>query len=293
MRSIVDQTHRSGPANRAGGLLDELAHRSAFLEPPGSEILREPQPKEAEQQRILSAAPDYLGTIVPKLPDLFAIRNAVYYRGAPAQDVTQSKETVVYRHGDEEIVDYKMQHMAGANQPLKSYGTFGPILNSLQILFSHRPGFTWKRWEKGATGRLAVFAYENSGTPSVTLSGCCFPNDAGHGFVGVSTASHVEVAIDPGSGAILRVQVQDILGGFVPTKRSDLMVSYGPVDIQGKTFIVPVYSVSIERGRSISMAPAQWNSLTFASWGPYETRMSVFTFDAYHNFRSEVRILPN
>jgi hypothetical protein len=87
--------------------------------------------------------------------------------------------------------------------------------------------------------------------------------------------------------------VQDILGGFVPTKRSDVMVSYGPVDIHGRTFVVSVYSVSIERGRSIAMAPAQWNGLTFASWGPYETRMSVFTFDNYHNFRSEVRILPN
>jgi hypothetical protein len=273
-------------------LLDELAHQSAFLEPPASEVPRDPPPKEAEQQRILSVAADYLGTIVPKLPDLFAIRNAVYYRGAPAQDVTQSKETVVYRDGDEEIVD-DMQHIPGGNQPLKSYGTFGPILNSLQVLFADRPGFTWKRWEKRATGRLAIFAYENPGTPRVTLSGCCFPNDAGHGFVGVSTASHVEVAIDPRSGAILRVQVQDILGGFVPTKRSDLKVSYGPADIQGKAFIVPVYSVSIERWRSISMAPAQWNSLTFASWGPYETRMSAFTFDNYHNFRSEVRILPN
>jgi hypothetical protein len=183
--------------------------------------------------------------------------------------------------------------MADSNQPLRSYGTFGPILNSLQVLFTDHSGFTWKRWEKGATGRLAIFAYENPGTPRVALSGCCFPNDAGHGRMEVSTASHVEVAIDPRSGAILRVQVQDILGGFVPTRRSDMMVSYGPVDIQGKTFIVPVYSVSIEKGRYIEMAPAQWNSLTFASWGPYETRMSVFTLDKYHNFRSEARILPN
>jgi hypothetical protein len=221
------------------------------------------------------------------------MRSAVYYHGAPAQDVTRSKETVVYRHGDEEVVDDKMRQMADSNQPLRSYGTFGPILNSLQVLFTDHSGFTWKRWEKGATGRLAIFAYENPGTPRVALSGCCFPNDAGHGRMEVSTASHVEVAIDPRSGAILRVQVQDILGGFVPTRRSDMMVSYGPVDIQGKTFIVPVYSVSIEKGRYIEMAPAQWNSLTCASWGPYETRMSVFTLDKYHNFRSEARILPN
>lgn len=272
---------------------DELAHQSAFLEPPGSEVLRDPPPKEAEQQRILSTAADYLGTIVRKLPDLFATRSAIYYRGAPAQDVTHSKETVVYRHGDEEVVDDKMEHVPGSNQSLESYGTFGPILNSLQVLFTDRPVFTWKGREKSDTGRLAIFAYENPGTPRVTLSGCCFPNHAVHGHMGVSAPSHVEVAIDPRSGAILRVQVQDILGGFVPTKRSDVMVSYSPVDIHGRTFVVPVYSVSIERGRSILMAPAQWNGLTFASWGPYETRMTVFTFDDYHNFRSEVRILPN
>jgi hypothetical protein len=139
---------------------DELPHQSAFLEPPGSEVLRDPPPKEAEQQRLLFTAADYLGTIVRKLPDLFATRSAIYYRGAPAQDVTQSKETVVYRHGDEEVVDDKMEHVFRIDQSLESYGSFGPILNSLQVLFTDRSGFTWKRWEKSATGQLAIFAYE-------------------------------------------------------------------------------------------------------------------------------------
>jgi hypothetical protein len=125
------------------------------------------------------------------------------------------------------------------------------------------------------------------------LSGCCFPNDSGRGHLEVSTASHIEVAIDPLSGAIRRVQVQSILGKFVPNKRDDVMVSYGPVVVQGRAFIVPLRSVTIWRGRSILTAPAQWNVLTFATWGPYETRMSVFTFDDYHNFRSDARILPN
>jgi hypothetical protein len=69
-----------------------------------------------------------------------------------------------------------------------------------------------------------------------------------------------------------------------------MMVSYGPVQIGGKTYIVPLRSVNIWRGRSSAML-LQWD-VGFVAWGPYATQMNVFTFDQYHVFRGNARILP-
>lgn len=273
--------------------LEAIAAESSFLEPPPSEILAEPAPDGVEQERILSAGSDYLHTAVAELPDIYANRIAVYYRGSPAQEVTQSKNTVVYRHGDELLVNNKMEQVAGDQQPLETNGTFGAILKMMQVVLATRGGITWKRWEKSAQGRLAVFAYAYPGTPMVMLVGCCFPNGPGHPQIGISAGAHGEVTIAPQSGAILRITVQHDIKGFVPTERADLEVDYGPVEIGGKTLIVPLQSVGIWRGRRVNaLTLTQWDNLGFRVWGPYETQMNVFTFDHYHNFRSTARILP-
>jgi hypothetical protein len=73
-------------------------------------------------------------------------------------------------------------------------------------------------------------------------------------------------------------------------KRSDMMVSYGPMEIGGEMYVVPLRSVTIWRSRSVA-ALLQWNA-GFFTWGPYETQMNVFTFDQYHLFRGKTRVLP-
>jgi hypothetical protein len=102
--------------------------------------------------------------------------------------------------------------------------------------------------------------------------------------------SHGEFVIDPGTGAIIRIQTEAELPGFVPEKRSDMMVSYGPVEIGGGKYIVPLRSVNIARSRSVP-ALLQWN-VEFNTWGPFETQMNVFTFDQYHLFHGKARLLP-
>jgi len=69
------------------------------------------------------------------------------------------------------------------------------------------------------------------------------------------------------------------------------MVSYAPVEIAGKTYILPQRSVTIQRERSVEFF-GQGN-LRFPTWGPYETFMNVFTFDRYQEVRgTTVRIQP-
>jgi VWFA-related protein len=282
--------------------LEMIADESTFLDPPSAELSGDPPPDQAEQHRILVAAADYLARVIPILPDFFATRTADYYREVapyPGFNVTnvseplhaerQSKETVLYRKG-EEIVSDASPHTGTEVQLLRTYGTFGPILNLLQVLLKSPDDVTWGWWEKSTNGRGAVFRYRIAGTPTLNLIGCCYPNGGKDARIGISAGSHGEFVIDPWTGAILRVQTETDLPGFVPTKRSDTMVRYGPIEIGGKTYFVPFRSVTIWRSRSVATL-LQWNA-GFATWGPYETRMNVFTFDRYHMFRGNARILP-
>ncbi len=282
--------------------LELIADESTFLDPPSAELSADPPPDDAEQQRILTAAADYLDRLIPRLPDFFATRTAVYYReaasypGLATTDVSQPlhaeqqlQETVLYRKG-EEIVGSASPHTGTEVLPLQTYGTFGPILRLLQFVSKSPGDVTWDSWEQGINGRRAVFRYRLAGAPTLTLSGCCYPNGSKGSRVGIAADSHGEFVVDPGTGAILRVQTEYDLPGFVETKRSDMMVSYGPMEIGGKMYVVPLRSVTIWRSRSAA-ALLQWNA-GFFTWGPYETQMNVFTFDQYHLFRGTARVLP-
>jgi hypothetical protein len=234
---------------------------------------------------MLKAAADYLDRVIPTLPDFFAVRTAVYYRelaaypglstvSEPLHAQPPVIENVLYRNG-EEVVRSASPQIPFEQAPLQTYGTFGPI---------------WEGWEQTPSGLRAVFRFRLTATPTLTLSGCCYPNGGRDARTEIFSDSHGEFAINPTTGAILRLQTQSDLPGFVPTDLADVMVSYGPVDIGDRTYVVPLRSVSIWRGRSVATL-LQWN-VSFSTWGPYETQRNVFTFDRYHKFRAKSRILP-
>jgi hypothetical protein len=280
-----------------------IADESAFLAPPLSEIPADSPPDPAAQQRILATATDYLSKTIAKLPNFFATRRTVRFGETaeyhalsttidpvPLHVEERSKVTVLYRHGAE-IVDATSHLNSTQDRSLSTYGTFGPILSAMQAAIALPGSMTWSRWEQGADGRRAVFRYvvpENKSM--IDVNGCCLPDGDGETHFRILPAYHGEIAIDPASGAILRLQVQASLQGFVPVNRSDMMVAYGPVEIGGKTYILPLRSINILRGRA-EPSLSEWN-IGFQTWGPYETRVNDFTFDQYHMFRGESRILP-
>ena len=71
----------------------------------------------------------------------------------------------------------------------------------------------------------------------------------------------------------------------------DMMIEYGPVEIGGKTYICPLRSISIVRGRSVRIL-SEWDEF-FRTYGPYATMLNDITFDRYHIFRSESHVLPD
>ena len=97
------------------------------------------------------------------------------------------------------------------------------------------------------------------------------------------------MAIDPATGTILRltVQAEQPLGS--PVLQSDIMVEYGPVEIGGKTYTCPVRSVSImgDMGSMAGTRPVR--RIHFRAGG--HPILNDVTFENYHQFRSESRIL--
>ena len=286
--------------------LTVLADKSAFVLPPFAEIPAVAPPDAVAQQRMIALVGDYLRDTLPKLPNYFADRTTVRYEEIaefdavhrrllyePLQMAESFKEAVLYRDG-KEVADpgAAKRKKRKSNEPyLITYGTFGPALGFVRDAIAAPGGLAWSRWEQSPTGLLAVFSYRIPVDKSLyQIAGCCLPDGDGTNGFAIRAGYHGEIAIDPASGAILRLQAQEDPKGFTVVSRSDILITYGPVDIGGKTFICPQRSVSIMRIRSLSLL-MDWDE-GFRTYGPYETMVNDITYGDYHMFRGESRMLP-
>ena len=84
--------------------------------------------------------------------------------------------------------------------------------------------------------------------------------------------------------------VQPELSDKLPLIRSDIAVEYGPVQAGGNTYICPVRSVSILRGRT-ARPVREWGGV-FDTYGPFETMLTDVSFRDYHRFGSTSEVLP-
>ena len=97
--------------------------------------------------------------------------------------------------------------------------------------------------------------------------------------------------MNPATGAIIRLMAISELNGFLPVSQSEILVEYGKVTIGGKLYICPVRSVSMTRMRSV-VTLREWDE-SFRTYGPYTTMLNDISYDNYHVFRGESRILPD
>jgi hypothetical protein len=150
---------------------------------------------------------------------------------------------------------------------------------------------SWSRWEKGASGLLSVFRYQvPQETPDFLVGFGYLANDNGIVYLKERFPFHGELAVDPASGAIVRLTVQADLEPRLPLERSDIMVEYSPVAIGGNTYICPARSVSISRQRTIRDLQ-EWGE-NFKVYAHFETLMNDMAYEKYHVFHSTARMLP-
>jgi VWFA-related protein len=281
-----------------------LADASAFEEPPADEIPAETPPDLPAQQHMLALTSAYLSATIRKLPDLFAKQTTVRYQETPMYleagtsvnhqplHVTDSWTTTVrYRNGFE-ITEAKPPKRKPNHPELITYGVFGPAIEGVLGAINKNSGLTWVRWERDAEGRLAVFRYTVSSDNSARQVWlCCLPDGDGKEALQRYAGYHEEIAINPESGAILRLEFRADMKSTTPIARSHIMIEYGPVEIGGKTYICPLRSVSIMRARSVRVL-TEWDE-TFMAYGPYVAMLNDIRFDHYHIFRSESQVLTD
>ena len=195
------------------------------------------------------------------MPDFYATRTTVRYEETPQyleasapveyrplRVAASSKAIVLYRNGKEVVDSSGANRRKGKGEDghLVTYGVFGPLLGAVTDAIAS--GLAWSSWELGAGGRHAVFRYEIPAERSrYQVGACCLPDGDGNISFEQTVGYHGEIAIDPASGAILRLELVADLKSTTPLVRSDITVEYGPVEIGGKTYICPVRSVSISR----------------------------------------------
>jgi VWFA-related protein len=296
------------PGERSRAALVAVADRSAFLALPPADIPATAPPDPAVRQQMLSRMVEYWTKTMLALPDFFATRTTIDYDELPPKEDTwktvtsdqslhaieTSNATVLYRDG-KEVVDAGARNgkkKSARENGLDTQGTFGPIL---AVIFHGLSGahseFVWSHWEQSADGPQAVFRYVVPQAAShFEVNFCCLADPDGTIPFRKIAAYHGEIAIDPASGAILRVTVDADLEPRLPILSSAILVEYGPVVIGEKTYICPIRSVSISRWRGVSIL-TEWGQ-TFGVYGRFKTMLNDMTFSKYHIFRAQSRVLP-
>lgn len=298
--------------NKSKAALAVLGDGSVFLEPPAAEILPDAAPDHETQVAMLSKTVKYLDETLPQLPDFSATRVTVEYEQASQKEDDSWKTALAdqslregatektilrYRNGKEQQDAQKKRAVRGASgKDLNFKGIFGPILKSVLLDATTSGKLTWSQWEGDQTARVAVFRYRvDSKNSHYSVVHCCLRRER---VFHTWPAYHGELAVDPGTGAILRLTMEAETGWVLesnwqpvrPVKGTNMMVEYGPVELGGKHYICPLRSVVTMRSRVVRTR-VFWDE-TFEIYAPYETQLNDMAYTDYHKFGSDSRILP-
>jgi VWFA-related protein len=314
--------------SQAALALQLLADRSAFLDPPASEIPSTAAPDDAAQQRMIEAARSYVAQTLPQLPNLFAILTTNRYDDSPYEvkkggwPVRSGLHLVSTSSREISIFDERTNHstnVSSANRQkqsgLVSGGEFGSTLS--MILGDTVNGkVAWSHWEQTPTGQVAVFYYsvptsashfevinspqrqtslEGTATPSVgSRRGSSIETKPSGGGSNTSTflsrpGYHGSLWVDPVTGTILRITMDADTKGSGQFKRAAIMVQYGPVQIGESKFICPVRSLAL----FIAVTGASLDPLTHTPGDAPTQWLNESLFTGYHRFAATTRIVKD
>jgi VWFA-related protein len=299
------------PGEKSAQNLLILADKSAFLDPPASDIPATPAPDFAEQRRIMGLAVGYVTRTIPLLPNFFATRDTKHFEDTPLLQrtfdsvpyqplhiVRASSQTVLYRDGRETVDAGQAKKAAVTTEPgLTTWGVFGPILGTV-LVDAARSKLAWSHWEKGSDGLEAVFSYEVPRDKShYEVNYCCTPKsdiewDKLAPFRQLA-GYHGEITINPQDGTVVRLSVDANLTFSDPITRAVLVVEYGPVGIGGKSYSCPLRSLSLSVAQEIQYSNGRYQRPLEFSTRPMKTMLNEVAFEQYHMFRADMRVLPD
>ena len=287
-----------------------LADRSALLDPPPSEQPDRAAPTATQQKEMLEATRAYVFKTLTHLPNFFATRKTSRFYGIPPElnqtgkpiDVglhprgSYSRE-ITYRDGKEVLDPMRARAPYGRSSPtdeggvarwsysgLESWGEFGPE-PAVILLDSDNGTIAFHHWEQNPHGMVAVYRFS---VPEQDLHYEVNYSCNGSNSFHAQPAYHGSLAIDPDSGAILRITLQADSKPDDPISHVASVIEYGPVEIGGRTYICPL--------RSLAFSVEQSNGC--AVGGHYRSQVQPMllnrsSFTDYHRLGSTSRIIPD
>jgi len=259
----------------------------------------------------------------------WAVRSGLQPLGSVSRQIT-------YRDG-QEIQDTTQPAASGAAQPqqeigLHSWGEFGPAL-TVVMADTAKGTVTFNHWEQTPAGLAAVYRYSVPRAAShYGVTYCCVVEEqpggvsstgGGRGRSGgqmmnrlqpvVSHAFretpgyHGSLAIDPATGAILRITLEAELKSSDPLLRAATVIEYGPVSIGDQRFICPVRALALsmeeasqngDSGISTTMSSSQAADRAMASPASHRDLSPLLllnetSFTHYHRLGASARILAD
>lgn len=280
--------------------LDLLADLSAFLKPPASEISVDAAPDEAATREMIRAAQNFAAATLKRLPDFLATRMTRSFEDVPMvveNSTTQSgmhpmgdhAAEVAYRNGLEYSRDVGGAAGPGGSRRVSlpgliSAGEFGPVLATI-LSDSAYGKIAWSYWQKSSFGTIAVFRYEVPQEASHYQIDICCAKDQDtkellsyHGKPAYSGF----ISISPATGDVLRLTLEAEISSWDPPPRFGLLVSYGEVQISGKSLMCPLRSAVTLRSSWVDQKRV---------W--HDTHVNDVAFTDYRRFGSTAKIFSN
>jgi hypothetical protein len=285
----------AGPRTREE--LMRLADGAAFLKTPAMDSMHIVPPDGDTQERMLELAADYAKTAFARLPDFDATRETTHLEDAPVEEgpgagamwhknplammggksepkplhVTGSMSATVSFRGGREIPGTASEK-SGADGPSLN-GEFGPLA-AIVIGDALRGQVMWSHWEQTAGDPAAVLRYQVAADQSnytVRMPSGTKPDTK---FEELHPAYHGEIAIDPATGAILRVSAVAEMPGMYEGMQSATLVEYAAVALGDGSCTCPVHGVALTKGPAAAAVPDAQNA-------PVQTQLSDVEFTDY------------
>lgn len=314
------------PGEKSRSALTAIADASEFLDLPAKDVPNLPPPSIDDQRKITVKAVQVAADTLHRMPNFFATRSTSHYqrmgpeqqmlvlgksrrfvaetaKAEPFRQIERTRKTVVYRDG-KEMVEGEPAPAKAARYGAENRGEFGEFLK-LIIADMIQSQIRWSHWENGDTGLLAVFSFEvPKDRATYRWTFCCIPSKNGEMRPVENPAAYdAEIAIEPGTGNVLRIVVNTRPEIPAILKASEVL-EYGRVVIAGSTCVCPLrnivlYSVRLEGSRGFgSPTSPETYAVSADSDAHYifqsdSVAINHTTFENYHMFGSNMRIVPD